>query len=485
MVAVGLVVAADMRTGPNWGETFGPTATNPGTPPSAPGIDAWANLTNRSGVNGKTNYEGLNCPANTNNQLMTCSLTFDAAGNVTGDGTLDYSYDLENRMTKFIGSTTDIYSYDGDSQRVKKNVGAVTLYWYGAAGNVLDETNGTGTLVSEYIYFDGRRVARRDADNSVKYYFSDNLGSASVITNSAGAMPPLAESDYYPYGGEIPITTGDANHYKFTGKERDSESGLDNFGARYFTSSLGRFMTPDWALRPTAVPYAVFGDPQTLNLYTYVENSPLNRVDADGHEGEVNNSRSTPAASNPCAKDSQKSCDAKKQAEEAQNHGFWWNLKHALGIVQTEAEKKAESATYQQAKTRWEKAHPGRSYALHMLNLQMGMTPMAGFAAVGEAEEAGGIIISAARLTKVLQAHTDGGLLSAGKSLFNAGEDVEALIQGARSTGAVAQAGGNFERVVDAGRIIGTDRTTGAATSIYTVITDSAGNMITAFPGRP
>jgi murein DD-endopeptidase MepM/ murein hydrolase activator NlpD len=46
---------------------------------------------------------------------------------------------------------------------------------------------------------------------------------------------------------------------------------------------MGRFMTPDWAARPTTVPYASFGDPQTLNLYSYVENSPLNRADADGH----------------------------------------------------------------------------------------------------------------------------------------------------------------------------------------------------------
>src|SRR5579862_3325188 len=290
----------------SWGETFGPTATNPGTPPASSGIDPWANLTNRSGVVGKTNSEGLACPANTNNQLTTCSLTYDAAGNVISDGTLNYVYDLENRMTKFVSSSTDIYVYDGDSQRVKKNVGPVTLYWYSATGNVLDETDGTGTLVSEYIYFDGKRIARRDADNSVKYYFSDKLGSASVITSSSGTMPPLAESDYYPFGGELPITTGDSNHYKFTGKERDSESGLDNFGARYFTSNLGRFMTPDWALRPTAVPYATFGDPQTLNLYTYVENEPLNRVDADGHGGP----QGGPIAydpgtlqSNPCGKD--------------------------------------------------------------------------------------------------------------------------------------------------------------------------------------
>jgi len=203
-------------SGPNWGETFGPTATNPGTPPSSPGIDAWSNLTNRSAVIGKTFSEGLSCPANTNNHLTTCSLTYDAAGNVTYDGSLHYLHDLENRMTKFVGSTTDIYVYDGDGQRVKKTIPAVSLYWYGATGNVLDETSGNGTLVSEYIFFNGKRVARRDADNSVKYYFADNLGSASVITNATGAMPPLAESDYYPYGGEIPITSGDPNHYSGT-----------------------------------------------------------------------------------------------------------------------------------------------------------------------------------------------------------------------------------------------------------------------------
>lgn len=71
--------------------------------------------------------------------------------------------------------------------------------------------------------------------------------------------------------------------YKFTGKERDTESGLDNFGARYDASSLGRFMTPDWAAKATAVPYAVFGNPQSLNLYSYVLNNPLRHIDADGH----------------------------------------------------------------------------------------------------------------------------------------------------------------------------------------------------------
>jgi RHS repeat-associated protein len=68
-----------------------------------------------------------------------------------------------------------------------------------------------------------------------------------------------------------------------TGKERDSESGLDMFCARYYGSS-GRFMTPDWTAKPTDVPYAEFGNPQSLNLYSYIGNNPMSRVDTDGHD---------------------------------------------------------------------------------------------------------------------------------------------------------------------------------------------------------
>jgi RHS repeat-associated protein len=68
-----------------------------------------------------------------------------------------------------------------------------------------------------------------------------------------------------------------------TGKERDSETGLDDFGARYFASNMGRFMTPDWAEGPSPVPYASIGFPQSLNLYAYAENNPVTLADASGH----------------------------------------------------------------------------------------------------------------------------------------------------------------------------------------------------------
>jgi RHS repeat-associated protein len=69
----------------------------------------------------------------------------------------------------------------------------------------------------------------------------------------------------------------------FTGKERDTESGNDYFGARYYASSMGRWMSPDWAKNVQAIPYADFTHPQTLNLYLYLGNNPLGGADADGH----------------------------------------------------------------------------------------------------------------------------------------------------------------------------------------------------------
>jgi RHS repeat-associated protein len=65
----------------------------------------------------------------------------------------------------------------------------------------------------------------------------------------------------------------------------DSETNNDCFGARYYSSGFGRFLTPDWSATPIPIPYAVKGNPQTLNLYSYVENNPITGTDPDGHAG--------------------------------------------------------------------------------------------------------------------------------------------------------------------------------------------------------
>ncbi len=241
----------------NWGETFT--------------IDPWGNLTNRTAT--KCSVDGLSVVALNNNRLS--GFGYDADGNMTSNGGASYTYTAESRL-KTAGGVT--YTYNGDGERVKKSNG--TLYW--GSGPLL-ESDLSGNLQREFIFANGKRIARRDiSGGTVYYYFADQLGSADVVTNSSGTIQN--ESDYFPYGGERVYSQTLANqNYKFTGKERDAESGLDNFGARYDASSLGRFMTPDWDLKPVTVPYATFGDPQSLNLYAYVENAPVNRVDADGH----------------------------------------------------------------------------------------------------------------------------------------------------------------------------------------------------------
>lgn len=84
----------------------------------------------------------------------------------------------------------------------------------------------------------------------------------------------------------------------FTGKERDSESGNDYFGARYYASTMGRFMSPDWSAKLEPVPYAKLDNPQSLNLYSYMLNNPLSGVDPDGHCSTAKNASANTAGQN-------------------------------------------------------------------------------------------------------------------------------------------------------------------------------------------
>ena len=107
------------------------------------------------------------------------------------------------------------------------------------------------------------------------YYMADHLGSTRM--EFAGGGWPVAGEDYAPYGQEVtPQST--QNHYKFTGYERDPETGNDYAQARYYTSQIaGRFMSPD--------PYAGsmnLANPQSFNRYTYALNNPVKFADPSG-----------------------------------------------------------------------------------------------------------------------------------------------------------------------------------------------------------
>jgi RHS repeat-associated protein len=110
---------------------------------------------------------------------------------------------------------------------------------------------------------------------SLVFHHSDHLSGASVDTDQAGNI--LQVTDYYPYGdSRIEDTTSDFhNDYTYTGKERDENTELLYYEARYYNSNIGRFISIDpWSGDIT--------DPQSLNKYAYVRNNPLKYVDPSG-----------------------------------------------------------------------------------------------------------------------------------------------------------------------------------------------------------
>jgi RHS repeat-associated protein len=148
----------------------------------------------------------------------------------------------------------------------------------------------TGNLKKEYVYRGATLVTIEPTavnSNGTQYTTSDNLGSPRVITNSSASV--VGRHDYMPFGEDLGAGTGgrttgmgfsnsgDNNRKKFTGYERDAESGLDFAEARYYANAQGRFTSPD----PFSAS-AIIADPQTFNRYAYCRNNPVNSVDPSG-----------------------------------------------------------------------------------------------------------------------------------------------------------------------------------------------------------
>jgi RHS repeat-associated protein len=274
-----------------WGQSFG----NNATPPTM-ATDALANLFYASSTQCSSPQPRFTMnPSPYNNEFTGTGISYDLDGNNTADTVYSYTFDAESRIITASGGGMQggpyCYVYDGNGMRVEKanaNGGLCSgtptvdvLYWRNIAGNTIAETDATGSTSNanyhEYVFFAGRRVARSDVSSgNVYYYFVDQLGSTRIMTQANGTV--CFDSEYFPYGQELPHTNTCNNistTYKFTGYERDGETGLDYANARYYNSRLGRFMSGD----PLGGDNS---DPQSLNRYAYVSNNPVNLIDPSG-----------------------------------------------------------------------------------------------------------------------------------------------------------------------------------------------------------
>jgi RHS repeat-associated protein len=230
--------------------------------------------------------------------------SYDAAGNMLNDGVHTYTYDAENRIIIVDGGNTATYSYDGEGNRaVKTNSSSIN-----SGGDTPDPA---GTV--EFLYDLRGRVVHTEAPNSSTGWRGEvYAGNRHLVTyigqeviNHSDWLGTERFRDYVtfdthqlytqnltslPFGDWLaPGITGNWNTINFTGQQHDFESGLDDFGARYDSSSLGRFMSPDPLMASAKV-----WDAQSWNRYSYARNNPLLFIDPTGMK-EV--------TANQCAKD--------------------------------------------------------------------------------------------------------------------------------------------------------------------------------------
>ena len=250
---------------------------------------------------------------NGNNRIASGLVTYDLTGNVTSDASTGntYVYDAEGRVCALKSEPTPGtytmtgYIYDADGTRVAK--GSITTlscdptangfqitenYVLGPNGEELSMLDGSNNWQRTNVYAGGKLVGTYDG-NGLHFHLEDPLGTRRVQLSGNPNCLGVPDTDIQglPYGDGLYsfpdqyacATADDATPLHFTGKERDTESGNDYFGARYYASAMGRFMSPDWSAQAEPVPYAKLGDPQSLNLYAYVRNNPLSRFDPDGH----------------------------------------------------------------------------------------------------------------------------------------------------------------------------------------------------------
>jgi len=211
---------------------------------------------------------------------------YDNNGNVTADSYHELNnitYNVQNlpkTLTKS-GSTIN-YWYDAQGNRIRKQTteNVDEHYIIGAGGETEAVTDANGTVKFWSINAGSNMIGRVEQGRKHYYYLKDHLGSIRATIDQAGYK--VSYDDYDPWGlqlaGRSGISGNANDKFKFTGKERDKETvssaaqGYDYFGARYYDSRIGRWMSVD----PLAEKYP------NLNAYNYTANNPIIFIDPDG-----------------------------------------------------------------------------------------------------------------------------------------------------------------------------------------------------------
>ena len=251
-------------------------------PPIAPGTTDYSIPSGNSRVSGSTGQTAK-------------TYAYDAAGNITSDGTRTFTYNQNHRLIQVsTGSTvTAEYAYDAFGRRVKKTAGSeITLYHYDYSGNLICETDGTGSPIRDYVYLNGEPAAMKVYGDTDAWYFflCDHLGTPQKVVNASGAV--VWEAGYMPFGEARILIADIENNLRFPGQYYDSETGLHYNWHRYYDPDTGRYLTPD--------PIGLEGG---LNLYAYVNGNPVNWADPEGlisGGGGANGAWENPSGSQDC-----------------------------------------------------------------------------------------------------------------------------------------------------------------------------------------
>jgi len=242
------------------------------------GYDRYGNRTSFNQTIGSTNINTTPAIDADTNRFDDDDFIYDANGNVVGDidpitslgRTFTFNGDNKQTEVKRDGVTIGRYYYDGEGRRIKKVTDTETTVFVYAAGQLIAEYS---TAISQ--------------TPSVSYLTNDHLGSPRIITNEYGQVN--SRRDFMPFGEDIYLNVGgrtsglkygaseDDVRQKFTGYQKDEETGLDFAEARMYENLSGRFTAVD--------PLLASGkstDPQTFNRYIYVSNNPLKYEDPSG-----------------------------------------------------------------------------------------------------------------------------------------------------------------------------------------------------------